>query len=120
MIQTYTLKQGLKRFGAKGKRAAYKEVKQLHDRVVFRPIKVEELTRLEKIRAIESLIFLAEKRNGDIKARTCANGSSQRDYMPKEEVSSPTAATESIFLTGAIEAKQNRDILTLDIPNAFV
>ena len=40
--------------------------------------------------------------------------------MPKEEVSSPTAASESIFLTGTIETKQNRDIMTLDIPNAFV
>ena len=30
------------------------------------------------------------------------------------------AATEAILITGVIEAKQNRDIMTLDIPNAFV
>jgi len=30
------------------------------------------------------------------------------------------AATEAILITGVIEAKQHRDIMTLDIPNAFV
>ena len=44
----------------------------------------------------------------------------QRPYTPKEEATSPTAATESILLTGVVEAKQNRDIMTLDVPNAFV
>jgi hypothetical protein len=28
--------------------------------------------------------------------------------------------TESILLTGMIEAKENRDVMTADIPNAFV
>ena len=37
-VQTYTLNKGIKRFGVKGKRAAYKEMKQLHDRIVFKPI----------------------------------------------------------------------------------
>ena len=40
--------------------------------------------------------------------------------MSKDEATSPTAATESIMLTGVIEAKQGRDIITLDVPNAFV
>jgi hypothetical protein len=36
------------------------------------------------------------------------------------EASSPTVATESIVLTGIIDAKEKRDVITLDIPNAFV
>jgi hypothetical protein len=55
-----------------------------------------------------------------VKARTCANGSTQRPYTPKEEAASPTAATEAIMITGVIDAKQRRDIMTLDVPNAFV
>jgi len=63
---------------------------------------------------------LVEKRNGRVKARTCANSSTQHSYIPKEEAASPTASTESIILTGVIDAKQGRNVMTLDIPNAFV
>ena len=120
MIQTYSLKKGLEKFGARGKQAAYKEMKQLHKRVVFKPVKVESLTHQERKRAMESLMFLVEKRDKIIKARTVANGSTQRPYTPKEEAASPTAATDSIFVTATVDAKQNRDVMTLDIPNAFV
>lgn len=119
-VQSFSLMKGLKKFGQKGRDAAYKEMKQLHDRVVFKPIKVEDLTELEKRRAMESLIFLVEKRDGTVKGRTCANGSTQREYMDREEATSPTVMTESIIITGVIEAKQRRDVMTADIPNAFV
>ena len=120
MIQTYSLKKGLEKFGVRGKQAAYKEMKQLHKRVVFKPVKVETLTPQERKRAMESLMFLVEKRDKIIKARTVANGSTQRPYTPKEEAASPTAATDSIFVTATVDAKENRDVMTLDIPNAFV
>jgi hypothetical protein len=77
-LQTYSLNQGLKRFGERGRKAAHKEVQQLHDRVVFEPIHVEDMTPLERKRAMESLIFLAKKRDETIKARMCANESTQR------------------------------------------
>ena len=75
-------------------------MKQLHERVVFKPIKVAELTEQEKRRAMESLIFLVEKEGWHgIKGRTCANGSTQREYMDRDEAASPTAMTESIIIT---------------------
>jgi hypothetical protein len=114
-LQTYSLNQGLKKFGELGRKAAHKEMKQLHDRVVFKPIHVKDMTVLEKKRAMESLIFLAEKRDQTIKARTCANGSSQRAYIAREEATSPTAATDAILITGVIDAKQKRDVMTLDV-----
>jgi hypothetical protein len=40
--------------------------------------------------------------------------------MSREEASSPTAASEAIIITGVIDEKQNRNVMTLDIPNAFV
>ena len=120
LVQTYSLKKGIKKFGIKGKRAAHKEMQQLCDRVVFKPIIVKDLTPLKRKRAMESLIFLTEKRDKLVKARLRANGSTQREYTPKEEATSTTAATESILLTRTIEAKQNRDIMTLDPPNTFV
>jgi hypothetical protein len=78
------------------------------------------MTPLERKRAMESLIFLNEKRDETVKARFCANGSTQRAYIPREEASSPTAASEAIIITGVIDAKQKRDVMTADIPNAFV
>ena len=92
--QTFSLNKGIKEFGDRGHQAAFEEMKQLHDRVVFLPIKIEDLTPIERRRAMESLIFLTEKKDGRIKARTCANGSTQREYTNRDEAASPTAMTE--------------------------
>jgi hypothetical protein len=119
-VQQFSLKAGLKKFGQRGHDAAYKKMKQLHQRAVFVPVDINSLTEKEKSMAMESLIFLTEKRDGTIKGRTCANGSVQRNYMTKEEATSPTVMTESILITATLEAAENRDIMTADIPNAFV
>jgi hypothetical protein len=78
------------------------------------------MTIKEKEQAMESMIFLVEKEDKRWKARAFANGSIQRKFINKEEASTPTVATESILLTGIIEAKEKRDVMTTDIPNAFV
>ncbi len=119
-IQTYSLMKAVKKFGSKAKQAALDEMKQLHDRVVFEPISLQDMEPMEMKRALESLMFLTEKRDGRIKARTCANGSTQREYIDRDDAASPTAATDSILITGTIDAKQGRDVMTADIPNAFV
>jgi len=55
-----------------------------------------------------------------VKARSCANGSVQWEHVAKEEAASPTAALESVFVTAAIDAKENREVVTIDIPGAFL
>jgi hypothetical protein len=40
--------------------------------------------------------------------------------MERDDAASPTAMTESILITATIDAKQKRDVMTADIPNAFV
>ena len=65
-------------------------------------------------------MFLKKKRNGDIKGRGCAGGRPQRLYKTKEETSSPTAATESIFITLLLDAQEGRDVTVVDIPGAFL
>ena len=67
-------------------------------------------------------MFITENRNGDIKARKVADGSNQRTYdgYDKSDGSSPTVATDSIFLTVVIGAKEKRAIAILDIVNAFL
>jgi hypothetical protein len=48
------------------------------------------------------------------------NGKPTREWHDKDDTASPTAATESIFLTSVINAKENRDAMTTDIPNTFI
>jgi hypothetical protein len=77
-LQTYSLKQGIKKFGSKGVTAARKELHQLHNRVVYELINLTKMKTLERKRAMKSLIFSNEKGDGEtVKARICSNGSTQ-------------------------------------------
>jgi hypothetical protein len=115
-----SLKEGLKRFGQRGKQGALKEMRQLHDMKTFFPRDPKTLTREERRKALSSLIFLKEKESGEVKGRTCINGAPQRQYIRKEDAASPTVATDSVFLTGAIDAYQRRDVAYIDLPGAFL
>jgi hypothetical protein len=118
--QQYILQKGLKKFGQAGRKAVMKELDQLDGRVCFEPIDVMKLTRSERKKAQEALIFLTEKRDGTIKARTVYNGAPTRAWHNKEETASPTATTESVFLTAVVDAEEERDVMTGDVPNAFI
>jgi hypothetical protein len=65
-------------------------------------------------------MFLKQKRDGNIKGRTVAGGNKQRDYISKEDASSPMVATESVFLSCIIDVEEEWDVTVVDIPNAFV
>ena len=78
------------------------------------------MTEHENNRAMESLISIVQKRSSKIKARTIANGSTQRAYIDRDESASPTAESDAIIITGVIEAKQFIDVMINDVPNNFV
>jgi hypothetical protein len=48
------------------------------------------------------------------------NGSTQRDYIPKETAVSPTVMNDSVMLTSAIDTHKGRKVVTCDIPGAFL
>jgi hypothetical protein len=116
----YQLKAGIKHFGDQREIAVTKKLQQFNTYGVFEPKLADELTDDDKKKALASLIFLKEKRNGDIKARSCANESKQREHIAKEEAAALTVALESIFITAAIDAKEHREVVTIDIPGAFL
>ena len=66
------------------------------------------------------LIFLKEKKSGAIKARSCANGSVQREHVAKEEAAAPTVGLDSVFITSTIDAKESRKVVTIDTLGAFL
>ena len=118
--QQYMFRNGVKKFGKRGEEAASKELDQLYRRNCFTPLDVSTLTPSEKEKAQEGLMFLSEKRDGSIKGRMVYNGKPTREWLSREDAASPTVTTESIMLTAVIDAKEGRDVMSGDIPNAFV
>jgi hypothetical protein len=84
------------------------------------PVLAESLDRKEKKEALQYLMFLKQKRCGKIKGRECPDGWKQRLYTTKQEASSPTVAIESLMISCVIDAKERRDVATVDIPGAFM
>jgi hypothetical protein len=115
-----SLKAGMKEWCKKGFKAAHSKMKQLHLRKTFKPHHWQELSIAQRQTVLESHMFLKLKRDGKIKGRTVAGGNKQRDYISKEDSSSPTIAKESVLLSCIIDAEEHRDVAVVDIPNAFV
>jgi hypothetical protein len=65
-------------------------------------------------------MFLKQKIIGQIKGRGCAGGCDQRLYQNEEDTNSPTVAIESVMLTSIIDAEENRDVETVNMPGAFM
>jgi hypothetical protein len=69
---------------------------------------------------MQSLLFLTEKRDGRVKGRLVYNGKPTREWVSKDDAASPTASLEGILLTSILDVKENRDVMSADIPNAFI
>ena len=106
-------KRGIKEYGQKAVAAIIQEFKQLNDGVlpgkpVICPIDPNKLSKNEKREALNAVNLIKYKHGGEIKGRTCANGSVQREYIGREESTSPTASTDAVILTAIIDAKTRK------------
>lgn len=120
IMTQYTLKAGRGELGEKGNNAAVSELTQLHVMDTWRLEDPVKLSRTERVRALLSLIFLEEKRDGKVKGRTCANGASQRAYIPREKAALPMVVNESVFIISAIATFERRLVRCFDMPGAFL
>lgn len=93
----YLLPKGLKIFGERGKKATIKEAEQLHKQNCFTPRDIKTLTHEEKHKTQDALMFLTKTRDGKIKGRLVFNGKPARQWLGREESTSPTASFEGIF-----------------------
>ena len=117
----YGMNAGLKVFGQAGYDAITSEIKDnLHGRGVIDPVKSALVGRKIRMEALSYLMFLKRKRCGRIKGRGCADGRKQREFISKEEASSPTVSTHALMATCLIDATEGRDVATVDIPGAFL
>ena len=65
-------------------------------------------------------MLLTRKKSGEVKGQLVYNGKETRNWISCEDKSSPTVLAESLMLTCAVDAFERRDIMTLDIPNAYI
>ena len=118
--QQYVLEKGLKIFKERGEKSIYKEMRQLDNRICYLPLKVDKMTTEEKIKVEDAIVLLTEKRGGTIKAKSVYNGKDTRDWIWQEDSVGPTVSQESIVITTVIDMKEGRDIIIVDVPNAFI
>ena len=95
------------------------------DKKVFHPVHLRDLSALQKRAIIRSSMFLKEKFMSDgvfdkLKARLVAGGDQQDRSDYGIDLSSSTAATASVFMIAAIAAQENRHVITVDIPAAYL
>ena len=101
-------------------------MQQMNDNVVFHPMKGEQLTRNQKQRTLWVIVFLKHKWYIEIKGRAVADGWKKIVISKKSDVTSPTAATELVLITAAIDAAECwdisviGDISVIDAPWAFM
>ena len=82
----------------------------------FTPVDGSHFRKDEKKYASTSLMFLTKKRDGKIKGRACSDVRDQRGNFEKEDAAYLTVATESFFITSAIDAHERHYMETIDIP----
>jgi hypothetical protein len=117
----YGFNRGLKEFGTPGYEAT---VKELDDNLLgmgaVRMLKPSEVNKNIRYEALNYLMFLKRKRCGKIKARGCADGRPQREYISKDESSSPTVSIYALMTSCLMDAIEGRKVATCDIPGAFL
>jgi hypothetical protein len=119
-MQQLSCKSALNKWGSDAEQAGIKEASQLHWRDTFVPKHYSDLQDDQKKKVLESHMFVVKKRDGKTKARMVAGGNTQRDYLTKEDSSSPTVSTKAVILTSIVDAKEKRIVAVVDIPNAFI
>ena len=67
-----------------------------------------------------ALAHLSEKKNGDVKGWIAHDGAPTRKCMEDADTSSPTASLEGTILMAMTDACEGGDVMSSDIPNAFI
>jgi hypothetical protein len=116
---TYLIRVGIKKFQEQGEAGVSKELTQMHDMSVFRPVMGELLSKEEQKKALALFMFLKEKRDTTVKAQMSADGQGQRGNWSKQDTTLPTILMELVFITVVVDAHEGHNIVCFNIPGAF-
>ena len=117
----YGFHRSIKEFGNDGREATKHELyENLLGMDAVTMVNPKELNKDLCLNALTYLMFLKQKRTGKVKARGCADGRPQREYIEREEASPPIVLIYALFASCAINAIEKREVVTCDIPRAFL
>ena len=98
----------------------FKEYKQLDDLSVLGRLDPYSLTYDQKHNALIAVNLIMIKREGKCKGHTCANRSTQMNYVPRDEASSPKLYLEAIMAILLINAHEEHGTVIFDVPGAYI
>jgi hypothetical protein len=117
----YGLNRGMKEFGELGFEATMKELDDnLMGMGAVRILEPNEVNKDVWCEALSYLMFLKRKRNGTVKARGCADGRPQCEYISKDHSSSPIVSIYALMVSCLMDAIDERKGVTCEIPGAFL
>eukprot|EP00957_Ditylum_brightwellii_P082606 6280512-Ditylum_brightwellii.AAC.1 len=115
----YHVSKGLKVFGKDGIAAVDKELRELVMWDVIDPLDPDKMKWKDKKEALQYLMFLTKKQCRRIKGKGCVDSCKHHQNTHCDNVSSPTVSTSALMLSCVIDVKENNDVATIDVPNAF-
>ena len=84
------------------------------------PENPDMITTRQHRKLLRAVNLIKEKRFGKIKGRTCADGSTQMGYIPRENASTPTISLEALMETLVIDAYEGQYVAIFDVPGAHL
>ena len=120
MFTQMSEKKGIKLFMERTVTVILKEWTQIDNVNVVVPENPDALTPRHKRKSIRSVNPIKEKRCGKINGPTCASGSTQKGYIPREDASSPTISLEVIMDTLAVDKYEIQDVEIFDVPGDYL
>ena len=121
-----TVNKALEKFGKDALKSLCAELLQMHQKRVWKPVKLTSLSIQERRKIIRSSMFLKEKylSTGEfdkLKARLVAGGHMQdRSIYTQDDTEAPTASLQSVYMVAAMAAHEGRAVMTADITGAYL
>ena len=85
------------------------------------PLDPDILTDEDRHNALEVVNIIERNRNGNIKGRSCTNGSKQRTYLKGfDSVVLTTVSVQGLFMMLMIGACEGIKFVSFDVPGAFL
>jgi hypothetical protein len=120
IMNQMTATAGIKKHGKAAEAAIMREFAQLEELDVYESIAATSLSQKQRKAALRAINLIKEKRSGELKGRTVADGRPQRSLYGKSETASPTVSTDALVLSIMIDAHEGRDTGTADVVGAYL
>jgi hypothetical protein len=120
IMHQMTVKAGIKKHGKAAEAALMNEFAQLKALDVYESVDPATLTKKQRAGALRTINLIKEKRNGNLKGRTVADGRAQRSLYDRSETASSTVSTDALVLPIMIDTHENRDVGTADVAGAYL